>query len=688
MYSVDQHTGYFNYIFQGILFIYDLFKYDKITNATIFLSLNKYIYKKSSVQSRFVFEPGTCSLNDLDEMIRFLKLLYYTSKNDIPFSKSDKSIKSKYNDITFKKFRIRRLPHDLRCNHNISKEHQFLINHNFQVNGKNVLENYPLKLHKCVRNEAESVYRQIQSGISYEDKIMSEFIAFSHTRINKWVDEYYEEHPEDRITLEEYYSKIGPRRHEYEQGYEEYQSGIKYKMMYKMHNKDDEKQFINFNDFKSKSRNICAQLPMGKIILALPCELGMKVIHSKDWCGPGNNYKTRCEKFSKWIASIGYNTNLICCDGSSFDSTQHKILIDEIDTYFLNRIIDMNPLLNEFFDYGALYKYASQSSFRVYSKSGFLYDIQGTQLSGRMNTCLSNTMRSALYIEFILYKMGILDKHEICKFEVNGDDQIIFMNGNYVNSYIYNARKFVYADKESNIKHGLGQICKIFDVYPDITGGEYLSCYFIYSKETGKIWMIRKPERFFQMVPFTFRVQNRNKKKLMLARTLIGKEIITGAKIELRGVKLYECLLNKYLNINLKVLSSQTSKLNKSFRERVQKQISKIKQESFYKNRGDQDFNQEFNDLFEKFLLQKFNINSEDLQEFYEEVSKVEDQDGEIHVTIVDKFFDSIRSPLDFEEKCRHLYDNKSYKYMEGNSNKIRDWKVQQKHSAETVRLW
>jgi hypothetical protein len=541
------------------------------------------------------------------------------------------------------------------------------MNFGFQINGYNITQNKPLKLHRCRINEMESLYRQVQAGIFYEEEIADEFIKFAHKRIDKMIDEYYSEHQDDKIiTMEDYLQKIGPRRYEYMEGLDEYYRGDKLKLAYKMHNKDDEKQFIDFNDPKSKSRNICAQLPMGKILLGIPCELGMRVLHAQKWCGPGNTFIERCKKFCQWISNI-INCEVICCDGSSFDSTQHKKFIEEIDAYFMNRILDYNDYLFEYFDEKDLRKYISQSQFFIFSKYGMCYRIQGTQLSGRMNTCLCNTLRSAMYIEFILSKMKILDQEELCDFEVNGDDQIIFIAGFLVKKYIEIGYKYVYANKDSNEYHGLGQICKIFDHYPNITGAEYLSCYLIYDKERNKCWLVRKPQRFFQMIPFTFRVGIGNKNYVDYLRFSLGREIIKGAEAELHGIKLYDILLNKYkrlLDIKIDDICRNTF-IHKRTVKFLKAKIEKEQNERLVKCRGLQEFDDKFNEIFERFLNDRFNINDSDILEYKICVEEQNNLDGEIVVSLIDKFYPKISTSTKFEEEVEKLFSRKTYEYVE-----------------------
>jgi hypothetical protein len=660
-------------------FIFNLCFFD--TLSYIYAFVNIFNIKNFGVNAFNVLEPGTCTINDISKFITFLRILQRLNKNKTKYDDCPKEIKEKYNPSSYGKVKIINLPRTIYCNHEIEKESQFLLNHNFLINGHYITENKPIKLHKCVKNELESVYRQVQSGIFYEKHIMDEFIKFSQKQIDYMFDIFLQEHQFEKIYLEDYYKKLGVKRKEYKEGAKEYYDGERIKKIFKMHNKFDEKQFVSFVDFKSKSRNICAQLKQGKVLLGIPCELGMQLLHTMKWSGPGNKYSDRCKKFSEWIEFIGEeNCSIICCDGSAFDSTQHQIMIEKIDSYFLNKVLDYNPYLSEIFDIQSMKEVINQKSFTIFSPYGYLYTIQGTQLSGRMNTCLSNTIRSSLYVKFIIHKMGIY-YDELCQnlveFEVNGDDQIIFIHSSLVDKYIKVGYTFVYAKEDSNEYHGLGQICKIFDVYENMNGAEYLSCIFLYDKESHKCWLVRKPDRFFQLIPYTFRLGFRNKNKLDFARTKLGYEIITATLLENKGIEIYEKLLNKYLELNQKHMKKLPQMNYRRFLNKVNKRIVDFKRDMEFKCKGDQKFNKRTNELFERFLEEKYGINSDDLLEFLNAIKDVTDIDQEVNVRIIDKFNGSVVSYTDFLKKVELLHKNKTYQYVEDGSPKIHNHSFQ-----------
>lgn len=197
-----------------------------------------------------------------------------------------------------------------------------------------------------------------------------------------------------------------------------------------------------------------------------------QIMHKIDSFGCGMSNEKRCILYQERLSKFN-NPGCICADGSAFDSTQHKEIQEGIDLYFYNKILN-NHIDEVFGDINDIRTVINQTDFQVQSKN-FGFHVNGTQMSGRMNTTLGNTVRSMLYIMFILHKAGI--KQKSCFFQACGDDQIIFLENNKIDSYIKSARNNVYSEKDFDGEHGLGQVAKIFDVYKDITGAEFLSQY-------------------------------------------------------------------------------------------------------------------------------------------------------------------------------------------------------------------
>jgi hypothetical protein len=598
-----------------------------------------------------------------NKFLREYKEQYNQEISKIEFETNRTNIIDKYNAKTYAKYKILKLPKCYDCRYDVTRDTEPLTVVGPRINGYVINDNRPFKLHRCNINELESLYRQIQSGISYDENIMKEFIKYSKSIIDNLIIKFYCEKGFEKISINWYYSKLGSKRYEYKKGYEKYENCTKLAMSYKMHNKSDEKIIIDFNEIKAKSRNICAQQPMGKIVFGMCCELGAQVISYYDWSGPGLSLKQKGEKFSNWSKNIFRNNcTVISCDGSAFDSTQHEILIKEIDSYFLNRVLSINPYLSEYFNLCDIRKYCSQRQFLIFSKYQYAYAIKGTQLSGRMNTCLCNTLRSFLYVSFVCFKANI--NNNSIKFEVNGDDQIIFIFNWLVDKYISYAKKFVYYDKESNICHGVGQICKIFDVYPNITGAEYLSCYLI-KADDGDICLMRKPQRFFQSVPYTIRNCCKNKKFFVL-QAMLARDIAFAGLINFRNIRLYRIYFAKMYEMSVNNLKtySKTMRLKRTQYQMIKKVCMENKIKEIYKKNEDIDV--KFNQPFEDFLFKKWKIDEDDIVEFNNRIQDIKEITDIVETPIIDKMFNKITDPIKFGSSLLKIYKNVNYEDIGG----------------------
>jgi hypothetical protein len=407
------------------------------------------------------------------------------------------------------------------------------------------------------------------------------------------------------------------------------------KLTYKTHPKSDEKMYVNYSEPKTKARSINAQQSVGKVVLGLVTEEAMKVLHEQPWCGPGHDNITRANKFSQWIKELGPNAVVVSADGSAFDSTQHKEFLDAIDSYFLELVLKNRPNLLNIFDYNMYMTYIKQNTQKIIDSKGMLeYHISGTQMSGRMTTCFGNTLRSACYIHFIQYKMG-----KTFPFEVFGDDQINFMNKSLLSEYQSVALKYVYAKSDSNAEHGLGQICKIFDVYNDITGAEYLSCYLLYNRKTHNCMLVRKPERFCQLVPYTISNCFQSPDLYYAYSQRLAQEISLCGYIDTIDIDFYSKYYRKCLDL---VASEKIIQLKKYHAHRYNKRLIKFLELQKYKQKNSKcnpDERQDFNEIFENMLFDKFNINKNDLNEYYTAINNLQSRSDIITCNLVDKFY-------------------------------------------------
>ena len=226
---------------------------------------------------------------------------------------------------------------------------------------------------------------------------------------------------------------------------------------------------------------------------------------NKEWYGVGLSNEDRSAKFEIWVDDMGGedNIDIICIDGSAFDSTQHRELLQTLDQELLKVIFkEFEHEIHQYCNPEHVYQIITNTRQLI---SGEVYDrkddkiekdektkiqmwIDGTVTSGQMMTSCGNCNRSAAYIETAILghnkdnEEKLYTKqdgnHSNINFEVCGDDVIVFIAKNKTQDFIKALKKYVYADT-TGIRHGLGQIAKTFDVYDKLNKAEYLSCSFL-----------------------------------------------------------------------------------------------------------------------------------------------------------------------------------------------------------------
>jgi len=316
----------------------------------------------------------------------------------------------------------------------------------------------------------------------------------------------------------------GEKRKEYEAAKLQYDLGL-YKGKFddyipKMSNfsKTNEKIYIDYtsNNPKVKSRNITEQHPMIKVLLGPLIEYVSHCLKIYDEAyGSGLSMQERAEKFERWIKHIP-DYVVICIDGSAFDSTQFMSILRVTDeALYLKIILDQAPYIANYCNIEDLRKIVKNHMQKVKSRY-CSYKIKGTIPSGSMKTSQSNTSRSSAYARYILEMIGAIETVDFF-LETCGDDTIIILRKMWVDAFKDGAYKFVYSSTMDKKKHALGQIAKMIEIFPSLTGlnehgkqAEYLSCYFLQNKY-GQIKMIRKLDRLLQLNPWT---QSNQKNKL------------------------------------------------------------------------------------------------------------------------------------------------------------------------------
>lgn len=604
------------YRWQIVLFFIIILKsFEYVTSA----------YENVDYVQKIVYNPGTCTMNNVPEMLETLWLMYKDFEAYIK--------REKLTDRISHKFQIK----DIRKPKDVHPEKQAnkmpLVQKCFKIDGYYVDDNCPLKLHDCYFCEAEAVYRQVQSKIDYDDDVMEEFKTFAKKKLDELLD-----YPLGQVTgfdLKAYIQKLGIKSHEFEQGYLDYKTYSKIITTFKMHVKIDEKIYMNYGKYKMKARNISAQNKRVKLLMGIVCEIIMEIMHHQEWCGPGSTNDQKCKIFEKWIEEIGPDCGVVCADGSAFDSTQHSKIQEIVDNYAFEKTVKQLSFLNEFGDIRDFIKICNQQEYTIYSKY-FTYTCKGTQMTGRMNTCLGNTMRSWLYVEFIKYKLkqeypwvNIDNIREM----VNGDDQIIFMKKQLFERYEQIAYKFVYAKEDISIKHGLGQIAKIFDKYPEINGAEFLSCILLYDQVHNKCLLVRKLERFLQLTPFTYTntFTNINKFRYLNSQLMIADAqniLSTGNNLTIYKIYAYKMLeIGTYeANLFYKYICN-----NKKYQRSLKRKLDKLKEIAGHKSyisSSSQDRNNELDNFifdfkYYEFLEKNYGITLDDIDELLNILNKI-----------------------------------------------------------------
>ena len=77
-----------------------------------------------------------------------------------------------------------------------------------------------------------------------------------------------------------------------------------------------------------------------KLVGRAELEETSNIMKNKEWYGVGLSNEDRSAKFEIWVDDMGGedNIDIICIDGSAFDSTQHRELLQTLDQELLKVI--------------------------------------------------------------------------------------------------------------------------------------------------------------------------------------------------------------------------------------------------------------------------------------------------------------------------------------------------------------
>jgi hypothetical protein len=258
--------------------------------------------------------------------------------------------------------------------------------------------------------------------------------------------------------------------------------------------------------------NACHKMVMGPITWEL--ERLFKYMFP-GYCG-GKNWEDMENMINEWHAN-GFDVSLQL-DGSGFDRTQHQVL---------KEIVDFN-----------IYKIASQSVFHVpvelfekfafaktkrinvvnYSKQGRIdcgfVEIEGTVLSGSMDTTLMNTIRMACYNRFVNECLCGLEYGVDYACIAKGDDTVAVYNSLVDLKLVQAQYQRVFFSKNAapekewgNINHGLGQIAKFYHWGP-LEDIDFCSVSVFYVPQYNCYRMTRKLDRFLNLTGWTTKIHS------------------------------------------------------------------------------------------------------------------------------------------------------------------------------------
>lgn len=491
---------------------------------------------------------------------------------------------------------------------------QVLINKGFKLQSLQY-SNYPTYLHTCGKNLIESALRQYGGmGNSVDPDIFDSYKIFVKSSYINSLQEFLDK-DKGKIDWLDWLNSTDPKKKPlYLEAYKKYKEEVffmnntqfynDYALQYKLHTKTDEKIFqdpstmdcFKNKPVKSKARAIIEEHDVTKVLMG-PIVKRVKDWHkTQPWYGVGFDNYERCILFNDWVEELGGpdKVDIICIDGSAFDSTQHSCIQEVMDSTILSTVIenhysDIEAYANVDHAYiAALNRYKkvtgniNKSNCNPHKTTVNMF-LDGTTGSGTMFTSDGNCERSSSYIRFALSMMLIKCNEckymymedgfpAFCRYQVCGDDAIIFVKKEFTKLLEIYLKKYVYSEK-AGVQHGLGQIAKSFIVcdFKTLYKAEYLSCNFMYvktdeimsyrwdkrsrwqNKSTHCLYMVRKPERVLQLWPWSRSIKSTSAPKIIseIMEYAIAdcKEMITWCK----GIDLLEAftqygLLNKLKN--------------------------------------------------------------------------------------------------------------------------------------------
>lgn len=227
-------------------------------------------------------------------------------------------------------------------------------------------------------------------------------------------------------------------------------------------------KLVNRPEKFSKVRNISGSPSLLKYIIG-PFIYGIqKLIYKLDYAHdqPGSDMQLS-RQLNRDINNLESGAKMaIEIDGSSFDSTQWKVILFFLDytlySLFLSIIVTTVhvslPILK-----------VALGQIDIVGYSFIIgYIVNGTVASGKSNTTLGNTQRSAFYVRYIAINAKLREGKHFC-FKATGDDILIIILKKYVEAFTKNLQ-YTYSTKA----FCMGQVAKDIKIC-EIEHASYLS---------------------------------------------------------------------------------------------------------------------------------------------------------------------------------------------------------------------
>jgi len=386
-------------------------------------------------------------------------------------------------------------------------------------------------------------------------------------------------------------------------------------------------KLINTVGSLSKVRNISGSPSTLKYIIGPFIYAIQKLIYNIDPAHsiPGSDMKLSREINESYKKLRSRNVLAISIDGSSFDSTQFKIILFCIDLYIYTSILMITPLHTLHFPFMVIFTALSTLDIIGYS-SVIGYIVRGTVPSGKSNTTLGNSQRSAFYVRLIAISAQLIEGIDFT-FRATGDDIFIIICADKVKVFL----------EHTNIVYGeqiisMHQIAKKILV-TELEHAEYLSMKVILID--GDIYFIKSPTRAISNSFLSTKIhQNTNKINENNIKVCIKQSLYT---------TLYTIPLFKRLIDEIEVEEIDQEK----FKNWIKKKVN-----------NDRDYLRLYNNFYEEDNLTNFIINHNKhryIKNWLSRIYNINQNDNE--ETMIQKFYDYTPVEINIVHEKIEIFD-------------------------------